>query len=155
MRGKFDAIVSIEMIEAVGERFWPVYFATLKARLAEGGKAVLQAITVPDEAFPTYRKSSDYIRHHTFPGGMLLSDAVIRDQAARVGLRVQDSHAFGADYARTCDMWSARMCAQSDKVKRLGYDDAFLRSWQFYLGICAATFATGRTDVMQVELAHV
>ncbi|PID61529.1 MAG: cyclopropane-fatty-acyl-phospholipid synthase [Gammaproteobacteria bacterium] len=153
-RGQFDAIVSIEMIEAVGERYWPAYFATLKARLAGDGKAVIQAITVPDHYFVTYRKTSDYIRHHVFPGGMLLSKAVIHEQATRAGLRAQGSHAFGADYARTCALWSARLRQQSDKVRRLGHDDAFLRSWQYYLGACAASFATGHTDVMQVELVH-
>ncbi len=153
-RGEFDAIVSIEMIEAVGERYWPTYFATLKARLVQGGRAILQAITVPDHHFPIYRKSSDYIRHHTFPGGMLLSNAVIRDQAARAGLRVRDSYAFGADYARTCALWSKRMQKQTEKIRALGYGEAFQRSWQFYLDICAASFATGQTDVVQVELTH-
>ena len=154
-KGKFDAIVSIEMIEAVGERYWPQYFAMLKDRLAEGGRAVVQAITVPDAYFDIYRKGSDYIRQYTFPGGMLLSDAVIAHHAQRAGLKVVDSFGFGQDYARTCRMWSERLTSVSDKVLGLGYDQAFLRNWQFYLQICAASFETKQTDVVQVELQHV
>lgn len=153
-QGRFDHIVSIEMIEAVGETYWPTYFATLKARLNEGGRAMVQAITVPDSYFATYRKSADYIRQHTFPGGMLLSDRVIREQASKAGLSVTDHFAFGADYARTCALWDQRLSAQRERVKRLGYSEEFLRSWRFYLGICAASFAAGQTDVVQVELRH-
>jgi len=153
-RGKYDNIVSIEMIESVGQRYWPTYFATLKNRLSEGGRAVIQAITVPDANFATYRNSSDFIRQHTFPGGMLLSDAMIAEQARCAGLVVQDSFAFGQDYARTCGVWSDRMEACSARIHKLGCDQGFLRSWRFYLEICAATFATGRTDVVQVELGH-
>jgi cyclopropane-fatty-acyl-phospholipid synthase len=152
--GTYDNIVSIEMIEAVGEAYWPTYFATLKARLAEGGRAVVQAITVPDSYFAIYRKGSDYIRHYTFPGGMLLSPASITEQARRAGLAVKGSFAFGPDYARTCAAWSDRMEAQRDRLGRMGYDQRFLRSWQYYLGICAASFAVGQTDVYQVELVH-
>lgn len=152
--GKFDNIVSIEMIEAVGERYWPTYFATLKNRLREGGSALVQAITVPDAYFDTYRAGSDYIRHYTFPGGMLLSDGVIADQAAKVGLAVRNSFAFGQDYADTLRMWSDRLESQSDRIRSLGFSEAFLRNWQFYLGICAGSFATAQTDVVQVELVH-
>ncbi len=152
--GKFDSIVSIEMIEAVGQDYWPTYFATLKSRLAENGRAMIQAITVSDTYFKTYKRSSDYIRHYTFPGGMLLSNAVIADQARRAGLVVKDSHPFGADYGRTCTRWSERLDQQSGRTRRLGHDEGFLRNWRFYLGICAASFAVGQTDVVQVELAH-
>ncbi|MEE2945454.1 MAG: cyclopropane-fatty-acyl-phospholipid synthase family protein [Pseudomonadota bacterium] len=154
-QGTFDNIVSIEMIEAVGERYWPSYFGTLKARLAEGGRAVIQAITVQDSYFDLYRQSSDYIRQYTFPGGMLLSDAVISDQARQAGLVVKDNFAFGQDYARTCRIWAGRLREQSEKVFGLGYDQAFLRSWLFYLEICAASFSVKHTNVVQVELAHV
>ena len=152
--GTFDSIVSIEMIEAVGERYWPNYFATIKARLSQTGNAVLQAITVPDAEFARYRKSSDYIRQYTFPGGMLLSKEVIAKQAKRAGLQVTNSHAFGTDYARTCSMWDNRMTEQEKRIKKLGYDDAFLRNWHFYLGVCAATFSINQTDVVQMELKH-
>jgi len=152
--GKFDNIVSIEMIEAVGQDYWPTYFSTLKSRLSEHGRAMIQAITVSDAYFETYRSSSDYIRHYTFPGGMLLSNAVIADQARRAGLAVKDSHAFGADYARTCVIWNDRLNQQADRIRRLGYNESFLRNWRYYLGVCAATFAVGHTDVVQVELTH-
>lgn len=154
-QGQFDNIVSIEMIEAVGEAYWPTYFKTLRDRLKPGGRAMLQAITVPDAYFPTYRRTSDFIRHYTFPGGMLLSDGVIADQARRVGLKVQSSFAFGQDYATTCRTWGERMAAQHDRIRRIGYGEAFLRSWRYYLAACAASFAEGQTDVVQVELAHV
>lgn len=152
--GRFDNIVSIEMIEAVGERYWPAYFATLKARLAEGGKAVVQAITVPDAEFSVYRRRSDFIRQHVFPGGMLPCNAVMADQARRAGLQLTTSFAFGQDYAETCRQWAARMEAAKDKAKAMGYTDPFLRSWQFYLEGCAAAFATGRCDVVQAEFTH-
>lgn len=152
--GTFDGLVSIEMIEAVGEAYWPTYFATLKARLAEHGRAMIQAITVQDDYFPTYRKSSDFIRQYTFPGGMLLADGVIAEQARAAGLKVVDSFAFGQDYARTCATWDARLAARAGQVMKLGYDQKFLRNWRYYLGICAASFATAQTDVVQIELRH-
>ena len=152
--GTFDSIVSIEMIEAVGQRYWPACFATLEARLSDGGRAVIQAITVSDSYFETYRRSSDYIRQYTFPGGMLLCDSVIRDQATRAGLAVTDHFAFGPDYARTCREWASRLESVAGRVRRLGHDERFLRNWRYYLGVCAASFAVGHTDVVQVELAH-
>ncbi|WP_424933391.1 class I SAM-dependent methyltransferase [Amaricoccus macauensis] len=152
--GRFDSVVSIEMIEAVGQAYWPTYFASLKARLADHGRAVIQAITVSDSYFDIYRRGSDFIRHYSFPGGMLLSNAVISEQARRAGLMVTDSHAFGADYSRTCDTWKSRLDQQSERIKRLGYEESFLRSWQFYLGISSGSFSVGQTDVVQVELAH-
>ncbi|UWQ62135.1 cyclopropane-fatty-acyl-phospholipid synthase family protein [Leisingera caerulea] len=154
IEGKFSSIVSIEMIEAVGERYWPSYFAKLKNSLAEGGRVLLQAITVRDDFFPTYRTSSDYIRQHVFPGGMLLSDQVIAQQAKSAGLQVADSFAFGQDYARTCRIWAQRLAAQKRRIAELGYGEAFFRNWQYYLEICAASFAIGHTNVVQVELAH-
>lgn len=153
-KGLYDSIVSIEMIEAVGEEYWPAYFATVKASLAPQGRAVIQAITVKDIDFETYRKTSDYIRHYTFPGGMLLCDRVIKEQAHRAGLVVRDSFAFGTHYARTCAAWDDRLNQKSDKIKRLGFDESFLRNWRYYLGACAGSFAADSTDVVQVELTH-
>ena len=152
--GRYDGIVSIEMIEAVGQKYWPTYFAMLKSRLAGGGRAVVQAITVSDDYFETYCRTADYIRQHTFPGGLLLCDGAIREQAHVAGLEVTDSHPFGQDYAQTCEIWDARIEQQSGKIRTLGYDDAFLRSWRYYLGACAASFKAGQTDVVQVELSH-
>ncbi|MFS4580799.1 class I SAM-dependent methyltransferase [Phaeobacter sp. C3_T13_0] len=152
--GRFDNIVSIEMVEAVGERYWPSYFSTLKDRLSDDGRAVIQAITVQDSYFDIYRHSSDYIRQYTFPGGMLLSDAVISHQARSAGLKVKDNFAFGQDYARTCREWAARLVEISPKIQTLGYGDAFFRNWRYYLETCAASFEVGQTNVVQVELAH-
>lgn len=154
IEGQYDNIVSIEMIEAVGERYWPSYFGTLKRNLAEGGRVLLQAITVNDSFFERYKGSSDYIRQYVFPGGMLLSDRVIADQARHAGLSVQDNFAFGQDYAKTCRIWARRLAQQKRKIDALGYGEAFFRNWQYYLEICAASFAIGHTNVVQVELAH-
>lgn len=154
IEGKFDNIVSIEMIEAVGERYWPSYFDALKRNLAEGGRVLLQAITVKDSFFETYRTSSDYIRQYVFPGGMLLSDNVIAQQAKGAGLVVRDNFAFGEDYARTCRIWADRLVKQKHRIDELGYGDTFFRNWQYYLEICAASFAVGHTNVVQVEMAH-
>ncbi|MCT4559001.1 MAG: cyclopropane-fatty-acyl-phospholipid synthase family protein [Pelagimonas sp.] len=154
INGKYDNIVSIEMIEAVGERYWPSYFATLKRNLAEGGRVLLQAITVKDSFFDSYKTSSDYIRQYVFPGGMLLSDRVIEDQARQSGLTVVENFAFGQDYARTCRIWAERLLAQKRRISELGYGEGFFRNWQYYLEICAASFAVGHTNVVQVDLRH-
>ena len=154
IEGTYDNIVSIEMIEAVGERYWPTYFATLKRHLAEGGRAVVQAITVAEDAFATYRSSSDYIRQYVFPGCMLLSDRVIADHARRAGLKVQDSFDFGQDYGKTCRIWAQRLNERKRQLTEMGYGEAFFRNWKYYLEICAASFAVGQTSVVQVELAH-
>ena len=154
IKGKFDSIVSIEMFEAVGERYWPAYFRTVAQRLRDGGRAVIQTIVIRDELFASYRSRSDFIRYYVFPGGMLPSFARFREEAERAGLKVLDKFAFGQDYARTLREWSARMGARETEIRALGHDTNFLRNWQFYLGICAAAFAVGRTDVIQVELAH-
>ncbi len=154
INGQYDNIVSIEMIEAVGARYWPGYFATLKRSLAEGGRVLLQAITVKDSFFETYKTSSDYIRQYVFPGGMLLSGNVIARQANDAGFAVRDSFAFGRDYAQTCRIWAERLNAQKSRISEMGYSEAFFRNWQYYLEICAASFAVGHTNVVQVELAH-
>jgi len=153
-RGLFDMIVSIEMFEAVGERYWPQYFATVAERLKEGGRAVIQTITIRDELFEAYRTRSDFIRHYVFPGGMLPSLQRFREEAERAGLKVAGVFSFGKDYARTLREWSVRMQEKSADVMALGHDERFLRNWQFYLGICAASFNVERTDVSQVELVR-
>jgi cyclopropane-fatty-acyl-phospholipid synthase len=153
-QGSFDNIVSIEMFEAVGEHYWPQYFATVAQRLRRGGRAVIQTITVRDDLFDGYRTRSDFIRHYVFPGGMLPSLARFRQEAEKAGLKFAEAFSFGKDYARTLRVWSERMQARSQEIKALGHDDPFLRNWQFYLGICAAAFAVSRTDVVQVELVN-
>lgn len=154
VEGTFDSIVSIEMIEAVGERYWPNYFGQIKQRLAEHGRAAIQAIIVEDDHFPEYRKRSDFIRHYTFPGGMLLSPGKIAEEAARAKLVAENVFRFGQDYARTLREWVERFETAGPKIRQLGYSDGFMRSWRFYLEICAGSFAFGRTDVVHVELRH-
>ncbi|HEY2836705.1 MAG TPA: cyclopropane-fatty-acyl-phospholipid synthase family protein [Rhizomicrobium sp.] len=153
-KGTFDHIVSIEMFEAVGEHYWPQYFATVAERLKQGGRAVIQTITIRDDLFAEYRSRSDFIRHYVFPGGMLPSLGRFKDEAERAGLKFVDAFSFGKDYARTLREWSARMQERSSEVMALGHDQRFLRNWQFYLGICAAAFSVERTDVVQVELVN-
>ena len=153
-KGLYDMIVSIEMFEAVGERYWPRYFQTVSERLKRGGRAMIQTITVRDDIFPGYRTRSDFIRQYVFPGGMLPSLARFKAEASRAGLKVVDVFPFGKDYARTLRAWSQRQRKAEKEIRALGHDDGFLRNWQFYLGMCAAAFEVGRTDVYQVELAH-
>ena len=155
VRGKFDAVVSIEMIEAVGERYWPNYFQAVAERLKHGGRAMLQAIILPDELFAGYRRRSDFVRHYVFPGGMLPCIARLSEDAGRAGLKISDMYRFGQDYAKTLRLWSERMLARTPEIRALGHDDFFLRNWEFYLGICAAAFAVGRTDVVQLEFTSV
>jgi cyclopropane-fatty-acyl-phospholipid synthase len=154
IHGSFDNIVSIEMIEAVGLKYWPTYFSVLKRNLAEGGRIVVQAITVQDDFFDTYKTSSDYIRQYVFPGGMLMSDNMIKEQAKGAGLQVCDNFGFGQDYAKTCRIWAERLVAQKHRIDVLGYGEGFFRNWQYYLEICAASFAIGHTNVVQVEMTH-
>jgi cyclopropane-fatty-acyl-phospholipid synthase len=153
-KGAFDAIVSIEMFEAVGERYWPRYFHTLAERLKRGGRAVLQTITVRDDIFSNYRRRSDFIRQYVFPGGMLPSLARVRKEAQGAGLKMIDVFDFGQDYARTLRAWAVRQREAESGIRALGHDDRFIRNWQFYLGMCAAAFAVERTSVVQVEFAH-
>ena len=153
-KGSFDNIVSIEMFEAVGEHYWPAYFATVAERLKRGGRAIIQTITIKDELFDGYRTRSDFIRHYVFPGGMLPSLARFREEAEKAGLKFAGAFGFGKDYARTLREWLIRMQKAEGEIKALGHSQQFLRNWEFYLGICAATFEVARTDVVQVELVN-
>ena len=153
-KGSFDNIVSIEMFEAVGEHYWPAYFQTVAERLKRGGRAIIQTITIRDEYFPGYRSRSDFVRHYVFPGGMLPSLQRFREEAETAGLKFAGAFGFGKDYARTLREWLVRMQGAEPAIRALGHDEKFLRNWEFYLGICAATFAVARTDVVQVELIN-
>jgi cyclopropane-fatty-acyl-phospholipid synthase len=144
--------MTVEMFEAVGEHYWPAYFATVAERLKRGGRAVVQTITIRDELFDGYRTRSDFVRHYVFPGGMLPSLARFREEAEKAGLKFVEAFGFGKDYARTLREWLVQMQSQESAIKALGHDQHFLRNWEFYLGICAATFEVARTDVVQVEL---
>jgi cyclopropane-fatty-acyl-phospholipid synthase len=152
VQGCFDYVVSIEMFEAVGERFWPAYFSILRDRLKPGGRALVQTITIADELFAQYRKSTDFIQQYVFPGGMLPSASVFRKLAGRAGLIVGDEHRFGIDYAETLKSWRVRYRKVSNQLRLLGFDARFERLWNFYLVYCEVGFRAASTDVMQVEL---
>ncbi|MCR5885009.1 cyclopropane-fatty-acyl-phospholipid synthase family protein [Rhizobacter sp. J219] len=150
--GPFDAICSIEMFEAVGREYWDGYFDTLKRNLKPGGKACIQSITIRDDLFERYVKSTDFIQQYIFPGGLLPSPSAFREAAAKAGLRVVNELSFGTDYAETLKRWRERFLAEETKVRRLGFDTRFMRIWEFYLGYCEAAFAMGNTGVMQFTL---
>lgn len=152
-QGKFDNLVSIEMFEAVGERFWGQYFQTIAGSLKQHGRALIQTITIADDVFQDYRKRGDFIQRHVFPGGMLPSDRAFREYAAKAGLIVRDAFAFGHDYHRTLGEWLKRFDDVREQVSALGFDEKFIRKWRFYLAYCMAGFGSGRTDVVQYELA--
>ena len=151
VKGRYDHIVSIEMLEAVGERYWPHYFETLRQNLKPGGKAILQAIVIADDFYDRYRRSADFIQTYIFPGGMLPTTKVMIDQARRAGLDLADLHEFGRDYMRTLQTWLGRFDRALPAVRAMGFDDRFCRMWRYYLAYCAAGFATGRTSVLQAE----
>lgn len=148
----FDAVISIEMFEAVGRDYWPSYFQTVARCLKSGGRACVQSITIRDDLFERYAKSTDFIQQYIFPGGMLPSPSEFRRAAERAGLVVERSFAFGPDYAETLRRWRERFLAEEREVLRLGFDTAFMRTWEFYLAYCEAAFDEGTTDVMQFTL---
>ena len=150
--GPYDAICSIEMVEAVGREYWPTYFASVAKLLKPGGRACIQSIVIDDALFERYLKSTDFIQQYVFPGGCLPSPSRFREEAERAGLQVVDQFAFGADYARTLQLWRDAFLHQRERVLRLGFDERFMRIWEFYLAYCEAAFAEGNTDVMQFTL---
>ncbi|MEM6487551.1 MAG: cyclopropane-fatty-acyl-phospholipid synthase family protein [Pseudomonadota bacterium] len=151
--GRYDAVASIEMFEAVGERYWPVYFNALRDRLEAGRPACLQVITVADRLFERYRRGTDFIQKFIFPGGMLPSPSVLRREAERAGLRVDGSVEFGDSYSQTLREWRERFNERWESLRGLGFDDRFSRMWNLYLASCAACFAAGTTDVTQITLS--
>ena len=151
---QFDHIVSIEMFEAVGERWWPKYFQTIARALKPGGRAVVQSITIRDDLFADYRKGTDFIQQYVFPGGMLPSRPAFRAAAARQGLAVRSEYAFGADYARTLGEWRHAFEANWPQIAALGFDEHFRRLWRLYLCYCEAGFLAGNIDVVHFEISH-
>ena len=150
----YDHIVSVEMFESVGERYWRCFFDVLRARLKPGGRAAMQAITIDAAVFERYRRSSDFVREYIFPGGMLAPQSRMVADAARSGLALNASACFGRDYATTLKLWRERVHAVAGPVRALGFDEHFLRLWQFYLCYCEAGFRCGRTDVVQLAFSH-
>jgi len=148
----FDAICSVEMLEAVGREYWPTYFATVAQHLKPGGRACVQTIVIQDALFERYIRGTDFIQQYIFPGGCLPCPRELREQAARAGLTVVDEFAFGADYARTLQHWREQFLHEQQRVLQLGFDTRFLRIWEFYLAYCEAGFLGGDIDVMQITL---
>jgi cyclopropane-fatty-acyl-phospholipid synthase len=154
VEGRFDRIVSIEMIEAVGEAYWPTFFDKIRDVLAPGGRAALQAILIQDERYPIYRRSPDFIQRYVFPGGMLPAPGLLWDQVKRAGLRWLGDEGFASDYARTLALWRDRFLAAWPEIAALGYDERFRRLWNYYLCYCEAGFTAGSIDVRQIALAR-
>ena len=148
----FDAICSIEMVEAVGREYWPEYFQTVHRLLKPGGHACIQSIVIADELFERYVASTDFIQQYVFPGGCLPCPKEFRAQAAAAGLELVDEFSFGQDYARTLQLWREQFTAQHAHVLQLGFDERFIRIWEFYLSYCEAAFLEANTDVVQYTL---
>lgn len=153
-QGLYDGIASIEMFEAVGEKYWPVYFSTLRARLKPGGMATLQIITVQEKRWEAYRQTIDFIQKYIFPGGMLPSPGALRAEVEKAGLVVKHSIEFGDSYAQTLKRWHETFNDRWEEVRALGFDERFRRMWNFYLLSCAATFDSGNCDVTQITVTR-
>jgi cyclopropane-fatty-acyl-phospholipid synthase len=148
----FDAIVSIEMVEAVGQAYWPTYFQTVHRLLKPHGKVCIQSIVIDDALFDRYIDSTDFIQQYIFPGGCLPCPREFKRQAVLAGFKVIDEFAFGIDYAHTLRLWRDKFLAEKNKVLALGFDERFIRIWEFYLAYCEAAFAKKNTDVVQFTL---
>jgi len=144
---RFDRIVSIEMLEAVGEAYWPAYFERLRACLRPGGRIVLQAITIREDRFAAYKRNPDFIQRYIFPGGMLPTPSILARQAGQAGLAITGCETFGVGYADTLAQWRARFHAAWPQVLALGFAPDFQRLWDYYLAYCEAGFRTGTIDV--------
>jgi len=152
--GEYDGVASIEMFEAVGEKYWPIYFETVRKCLRPGAQAVLQIITITERRFERYRKGVDFIQKYIFPGGMLPSKTRLRSEVERAGLAFRDQITFGESYSVTLRRWHDVFNAKWARVSLLGFDDRFRRMWNFYLTSCAAAFHSGNCDVVQVTLQN-
>ena len=151
--GVYDKIASIEMFEAVGEKYWPVYFGKLRDCLTQGGKAGLQIITIADRSYGIYRSRPDFIQRYVFPGGMLPSPSILSKLAADAGLTEHPPRVFPQDYARTLAEWRDNFWDAWERIARLGFDERFRRMWEFYLHYCEAGFRSQNIDVRQVFYA--
>ena len=153
VEGRFDRVASIEMFEAVGERYWPQYFDKVHGSLNPGGRAGLQVITIRDQDFEEYRSRADFIQKYIFPGGMLPSEERLKKVTDKAGLGWTAIERFGQDYADTLAEWHRSFDGAWNDIRPLGFDERFRRLWKFYLSYCEAGFRTGRTNVVQLSLA--
>ena len=154
LTGQYDRIVSIEMLEAVGEAYWPDYFRIVQQSLTGDGQAMIQVITVPDERFDGYRRKSDFIQRYIFPGGMLLSPGEMERQSGAAALAIEEAFYFGESYGRTLDRWHDRFIESWPKIEAQGFDDRFRRLWSYYLNYTAAGFHGGTINVGQFLLTR-
>jgi len=154
LSGQYDRIVSIEMLEAVGEGYWPGYFRILNESLTPDGQAMIQVITVPDHRFDYYRSEYDFVQRHIFPGGMLLSPGEMDRQSEAAGLVVKDAFFFGRSYGITLDHWHDRFSSNWPRIEAMGFDERFRRLWSYYLNYTAAGFHAGTIDVGQFLLTR-
>ncbi len=153
--GRFDKVISIEMIEAVGEQYWNTFFSKMRASLKEKGKAAIQGITIREDLFYSYKKGTDFIQQSVFPGGMLLTDKAVSQASEQNGLMVYGSHEFGLDYARTLKLWRENFNKALPHVRGMGFDDRFIRLWNLYLAYCEGAFRAQRISVSQFWLVPV
>lgn len=154
VNGKFDRIASIEMMEAVGEAYWPIYFRKIASSLAADGTAVLQVITIDESRFESYRRSPDFIQLNIFPGGMLPTKSIISAQAEQAGLVLTYAEHFGESYARTLAEWRVRFNGAWPRIRTLGFDERFRRLWDYYLVYCEVGFEAGWLDVGLYQIKH-
>jgi cyclopropane-fatty-acyl-phospholipid synthase len=154
LQGRFDKIVSIEMFEAVGQAYWPVYFDTISRMLKSGGRAVIQSITIDHDAFRSYRDQPDFIQRYIFPGGMLPSMPMLQTPVAQAGLELVAENGYASDYARTLQEWRARFLAAWPSLAGDKFDNRFKRMWELYLAYCEGGFRAGMIDVKQILLMH-
>ncbi len=153
-KGTYDGIASIEMFEAVGEKYWPTYFETVRDRLKPGARGTFQIILVKDSRWEAYKRGVDFIQKYIFPGGMLPAPKVLRDQIRAAGLEVTQSVEFGVSYSDTLRRWHETFNDKWDDVAALGFDDRFRRMWNFYLTSCAGAFRGGICDVTQITVTR-
>ena len=149
-KGVYDYVVSIEMIEAVGEEYWGQYFSMLNEKLKPGGKAMIQSIYILDELFDSYRRSTDFIQQYIFPGGMVLAPKIFEKYSVQNNLIIKDFFKFGPDYAKTLNLWRMAFKKRYEMVKSIGFDEPFLKLWDFYYVYCEAGFISRRIDVAQI-----
>jgi len=152
IQGKFDKIVSIEMVEAVGEKYWGEYFGKIGGSLREKGKTMIQGITIREDLFYSYRKGTDFIQQYVFPGGMLLTNKIFRDKGLENKMNLADQFEFPHSYVRTLQAWKENFNQNHEAVKRMGFDDKFIRMWNLYLSYCEGAFRAGRISVGQYLL---
>jgi len=155
IQGQYDKVVSIEMIEAVGEQYWDDYFKKVSASIKGKGSAIIQGITIRDDLFYSYRKKTDFIQNYIFPGGMLLTNSIFDRKGQENNLKLSDQFEFGISYAETLKIWRQKFNDVSADVQQMGFDARFMRLWNLYLSYCEGAFRAGRINVGQYLLERV